>query len=167
MARRFRGSEDVKIDAKGRMSVPARFRRVFELSDPDFESGRRAQMVIVYGGPQQDHLKLYTIEAIEEIDAQIHRMPRGSVQRLVLERLMNGQSIEAEIDDDGRLVMPQKLRDKLGLTDRAHMVASGDYLKLWAAEDQQDADAELDAFIDSLEPGTDLLSLLPGLPEEG
>ena len=47
MARRFRGSEEVKVDAKGRVSIPARFRRVFEASDPDFEPGKRAQMVVI------------------------------------------------------------------------------------------------------------------------
>ncbi|MFI0395495.1 division/cell wall cluster transcriptional repressor MraZ [Paracoccus jiaweipingae] len=162
MARRFRGSEDVKIDAKGRMSVPARFRRVFESCDPDFESGRRAQMVIVYGGENQRHLELFTIDAIDEIDQQIDRMQRGSPARRALERLMHGQSLEAEIDEDGRLVLPQKLRDKIGLDKAAFMMASGDYLKLWRPEDYQDSDADLDAFVDDLGPDFDLRSLLPG-----
>ena len=49
LARRFRGSEEVKVDAKGRVSIPAKFRRVFESCDPDWETGRRPQLVIVYG----------------------------------------------------------------------------------------------------------------------
>ena len=105
LARRFRGSEEVKVDAKGRVSIPAKFRRVFEASDPDYAQGKRAQLVVVYGFADWTHLRLYTIEAIDEIDQGISRMPRGSSERSYLETLMNGLSEEAEIDADGRLVI--------------------------------------------------------------
>ena len=98
VARRFRGSEEVKVDAKGRVSIPAKFRRVFESADPDFPSRNRAQLVVVYGFADWTHLRLYTMEAIEEIDEGISRMPRGSAERSYLETLMNGLSDEAEID---------------------------------------------------------------------
>ena len=165
MARRFRGSEEVKIDAKGRISIPARFRRVFEASDPDFESRQRAQMVIVYGFEDWTHLRLYTMEAIEEIDEGISRMARGSAERRYLETLMNGLSDEAEIDSDGRLVLPQRLRDKIGLEDRAFFMAQGDYLKVTTPETYEADLRQIEAAMPALEPGADPLSLLPPAPE--
>ncbi|MDN3710834.1 cell division/cell wall cluster transcriptional repressor MraZ [Paracoccus cavernae] len=132
MARRFRGSEEVKVDAKGRVSIPAKFRRVFESCDPDWaESSDRAHMVIVYGTRDWNHMRLYTIEAMDEIDDGISRMARGSADRNYLEMVMHGLSDEAEIDNDGRLVLPQRLREKVGLVDRAVFMAAGDHLKLW------------------------------------
>ncbi|MFD1882324.1 division/cell wall cluster transcriptional repressor MraZ [Paracoccus pacificus] len=164
MARRFRGSEEVKVDAKGRVSIPARFRRVFEACDPDWTSDRRAQLVIVYGTRDWQHLRLFTIEAIEEIDAQIDRMQRGSPERTLLESIMHGHSEEAEIDGDGRLVLPQKLREKIGLEDRAFFIASGDYIKVWTPAAYEDEERRLEDLIPDFEPGADPLSLLPPPP---
>lgn len=165
LARRFRGSEEVRIDAKGRISIPARFRRVFEAADPDFESRQRAQMVIVYGFADWTHLRLYTMEAIEEIDEGISRMARGSAERSYLETLMNGLSDEAEIDQDGRLVLPQRLREKIGLEDRAFFMAQGDYLKVTTPETHEADLRKIEAGMPALEPGADPLSLLPPAPE--
>ncbi|HRO14445.1 MAG TPA: division/cell wall cluster transcriptional repressor MraZ [Paracoccus sp. (in: a-proteobacteria)] len=162
MARRFRGSEEVRVDAKGRISIPAKFRRVFESCDPDWETGRRPQLVIVYGRDDWRHLELYTIEAIEEIDAQIDLMQRGSPERRLLESIMHGAAEEAEIDPDGRLLLPQKLREKIGLDDRAFFIASGDYLKLWRPEAYAEAEGDaVEALVASFEPGFDPRSLLP------
>ncbi|MCU9849614.1 division/cell wall cluster transcriptional repressor MraZ [Defluviimonas sp. WL0024] len=138
MARRFRGSDTYKVDAKGRVSIPAPFRRVIEASDPDWKEGLRPNIVIVYGDAGQDWLEVYTMKAIEEIDEQIEDMQRGSPQRLWLEELMHGQSIEAQIDDDGRLTLPQKLREKIGLTSEAFFISAGDYFKIWKPETYQD-----------------------------
>jgi MraZ protein len=164
LARRFRGSEEVKVDAKGRISIPARFRRVFEAADPDFESRQRAQMVIVYGFADWTHIRLYTMQAIEEIDEAISRMARGSNERTYLETLMNGLSDEAEIDADGRLVLPQRLREKIGLDDRAFFMAQGDYLKVTTPETHEADLRKIEAAMPTLEPGADPLSLLPPAP---
>ncbi|MBV0890703.1 division/cell wall cluster transcriptional repressor MraZ [Paracoccus sp. Z118] len=161
MARRFRGSEEVKVDAKGRLSIPAKFRRVFESCDPDWETGKRPQMVIVYGFDDWTHLRLFTIEAIDEIDESISRMPRGSAERTYLETLMNGLSEEAEIDGDGRLVLPHRLREKIGLDDRAFFMASGDYLKVSTPETHEAELQSIAAMVPELAPGADPLSLLP------
>ena len=107
MARRFRGSEEVKVDAKGRVSIPAKFRRVFESCDPDWDTGKRAQLVIVYGTRDWNYLQLFTMTAMEEIEDGISRMPRGSAARNLLENIYQGHADEAEIDGDGRLVLPR------------------------------------------------------------
>ncbi|MRX51386.1 division/cell wall cluster transcriptional repressor MraZ [Paracoccus sp. S-4012] len=161
MARKFRGREEVRIDGKGRMSIPAKFRRVFETGDPDWNPGERPKLVIVYGLSDWRHLEFYTMKAIDQIDAQIDNMQRGSIERRALEKLMHGSSEEAEIDQEGRLVLPQKLREKIGLEDRAVFVASGDYLKVWSAEGHAEAEQDVEAFFASLEPGFDPRALLP------
>lgn len=161
VARRFRGQEEVRIDGKGRMSIPAKFRRVFEGCDPDWHTGERPKLVIVYGRPEWQHLELYTMEAIDEIDRSIDRMQRGSPERRLLESIMHGASEEAEIDQDGRLILPQKLREKLGLTDRAFFIASGDYLKVWKPETYAEDGQDIEDFVASLEPGFDPRALLP------
>lgn len=131
MARRFRGSDTFKVDAKGRVSIPAPFRRVIEACDPDWREGLRPNIVVVYGPDSQDWLDVYSMEAVHEMDAQIAQMQRGSTERLMNEELLYGQSIEAQIDDDGRLTIPQRLRDKIGLTAEAFFISAGDYFRIW------------------------------------
>lgn len=156
----FRGSEEVKIDAKGRVSVPAKFRRVFEAFDPDWEPGKRPQLVIVRGTRDWNYLQLFTIKAIEEIEDGIARMKRGSGARNLLESIYQGHVDDAEIDGDGRLVLPQKLREKIGLTDSAFFIAAGDSLKVWSIEAYAEEERAMEARVPELEPGADPLSLL-------
>ncbi|MFB2530828.1 division/cell wall cluster transcriptional repressor MraZ [Paracoccus sp. p4-l81] len=164
MARRFRGSETYKVDGKGRVSIPARFRRVIEQGDPEWETGKRPQILIVFGDDHQKCLELYTIEAAEEIDARISRLPRGSALRRRAERKMNAYAYEAEIDEEGRLVLPAKHRDKIGLTDQAYFVAGSDTLEIWNPDTFAVVEAELDARdAEELPLGVDILSLLPDL----
>ncbi|SMO36896.1 division/cell wall cluster transcriptional repressor MraZ [Paracoccus laeviglucosivorans] len=160
MARRFRGSEEVKVDAKGRVSIPAKFRRVFESCDPDWSTGKRPQMVIVFGTRDWKHLQLFTIEAMNEIDDSIAAMPRGSAERNLLENIYHGHAEETEIDGDGRLVLPQKLREKIGLADGAFFISAGDSLKVWTPESYAEEEQRLESLVPDFEPGADPLSLL-------
>ncbi|MDG1769388.1 MAG: MraZ N-terminal domain containing protein, partial [Yoonia sp.] len=49
----FTGEHIQKVDGKGRMSIPADFRRVLESQDPDWTDGLNPRMYLLYG----DHLK--------------------------------------------------------------------------------------------------------------
>jgi MraZ protein len=137
VARRFRGSDTFKVDAKGRVSIPAPFRRVIEASDPEWRDGLRPNIVVVYGDDRQDWLEVYSMRAIHEIDELIESMAWGSQDRLMLEERMYGQSFEAQIDEDGRLVLPQKYREKIGLTSEAFFISAGDYFNIWKPETYQ------------------------------
>ncbi len=134
MARRFRGESTHKVDAKGRVSIPASFRRVLEGSDPDWTDGLNPNLVIVYGGKQRDFLEGYSMDAMEEVDDKIAALPRGSTNRRKLERMFSGQAVPMQVDDTGRLVLSPKLRDKVGITTEAFFIASGDTFQIWKPE---------------------------------
>lgn len=162
MARRFRGESLNKVDGKGRVSIPALFRRVLEAGDPEWTEGLRPNLVIVYGDHRRKFLECYTIEAIDEIDAQISHMQRGSLERRMLERLMHGQSFPTQVDEDGRLVLPQKLREKIGLEGEAFFIAAGDTFQIWKPETYESEEAsKTDAWLDEQPEDFDPLTLLP------
>lgn len=164
MARKFRGTETVKVDGKGRITVPARMRRQFDAGDPDFADATtgRTQIVAVYGPDWWNWIELYTIDAIEEIDEEINRLKRGSTQRRWLEKLMNAQSVDLEIDREGRLVLPLKIREKLGFDNgiEAVFAASGDYVKAYLPDSPPADIEELERFEASRGPGFDPRSFL-------
>lgn len=161
MVRRFRGEGLHKVDAKGRVSIPSSFRRVLEACDPNWTEGLNPELVIVYGDHRRKFLECYTMEAIAEVDAKIDALPRGSVERQMLEILFNGQSHPTSVDDTGRLVLPAKLRQKIGLEGEAYFVASGDTFKIWKPETyESEHKAKLESWLDQLGEDVDPLTFL-------
>lgn len=157
MVRRFRGEFSQKVDDKGRVSIPAQFRRVLESGDPAWTDGKRPEFVIVYGDHRRKYLECYTIEAINEVDGQIAGLPRGSVERRMLERLFSGQSQQTNVDETGRLVLPARLRGKIGLNDEAFFIATGDTFQIWnpgtyEADELSRTEAWLEGFPDDFDP---------------
>ena len=136
MRRRFRGSGPQKVDGKGRVSIPHGFRAVLQKGDPDWEEGAAANLVIVYGDDTRKFLECYTLEAIDEVDAAIARIPRGSPDRIYMERFFSGFATDASVDSGGRLVLPKKCREKIGveLNSDAFFMASGDTFQIWKPE---------------------------------
>lgn len=163
MGRRFRGESTQKVDGKGRVSIPANFRRVLEAGDPDWVEGKPANLVIVYADETRKFLECYTVEAIDEVDAQIARIPRGSPHRKYMERIFNGQSIETTVDGTGRMVLPKKARDKIGLAGEgnAFFIASGDTFQIWQPSEFSDSEeVDKDEIYGDLPAGSDPLMIL-------
>ncbi len=167
MSRRFRGESHHKVDAKGRVSIPASFRRVIEASDPNWQSGAAPELVIVYGDHRRNYLECYTIQAIEEVDTKIDALPRGSMERKMLQRLFHGQSFPTAVDETGRLVLPAKLRQKIGLDKEAFFIAAGDTFQIWAPETYEAEEAaKTEAWLDELPDDFDPLIFLDGGKED-
>ncbi|MFT6674554.1 MAG: MraZ protein [Sulfitobacter sp.] len=167
MSRRFRGESQHKVDAKGRVSIPASFRRVLEAGDPSWKSGENPELVIVYGDHRRSYLECYTIEAINEVDDKIDALPRGSMERKMLQRLFHGQSFPTNVDETGRLVLPAKLRSKIELDNEAFFIAAGDTFQVWKPETYDTIErAKEEAWLDDLPDDFDPLVYLDTKPEE-
>lgn len=163
MARRFRGEHSTKVDAKGRLSIPANFRKVIEAGDPDWVEGRPANLVIVYGNERRRFLECYTMEAIAEVDAAIARMPRGAPERRTMEDFIYAKSEDVTVDGSGRMVLPKKLRDKIGLgaDSPVYFKASGDTFQIWNEATYQHVQmTDIDAVYAALPEDADPLVLL-------
>ena len=101
------------------------------------------------------------MEAIEEVDAKIDTLPRGSMQRKMLQRLFHGQSFPTSVDETGRLVLPAKLRAKIGLDKEAFFIAAGDTFQIWKPETYDSEElAETEAWLDDLPEDVDPLVFL-------
>ncbi len=160
MVRRFRGEGVQKIDAKGRVSIPANYRAVLRDGDPAWSEGKLPEFLIVYGDHRRDFLECFTIDAANEVDEKIARMPRGSRQRRALEKLFNGQSLPATVDDTGRIVLPAKLRQKIGIETEAYFIAMGDTFQIWRRETFDATDGPVEELLDAMPAGADIWTLL-------
>lgn len=125
------------------------------------------RVVIVYGRNTRGHLECFTIDTHNRILDQIERLPRASKKRLAMQRLYATHAREISIDDTGRLVLPQHMREKLDLSGWAFFAGIGEAFEIWKPEayeemleselggDDDDFDASLDAsaYLDAGEGG--------------
>jgi len=149
------------VDAKGRVSIPALYRRVIEASDPNWTDGLNPELIIVYGDHRRHFLECYTVEAMQEVDAKIAALPRGSRARKHLQRLFHGQSFPTSVDETGRLVLPAKLRRKIELQGEAFFIAAGDTFQIWKPETYEAEElAKTEAWLDDFPEDFDPLILL-------
>ena len=163
MAQRFRGESLNKVDSKGRVSIPAGFRRVIEVGDPNWTEGLRPDLVLVWGNPRTRYVECFTMEAIEEVDRQIAELQRGSMERRMLERIVNAGSQKVEVDPDGRLVLPPRARDKLDLAgENALFLGAGDTFQIWDPATYETEKAAMETWLDTLGPEIDPFTFLPG-----
>ncbi len=150
MIKRFRGESLHKVDAKGRVSVPAAFRRVLEDGDPDFSGSSYPNFVVVYGGVRGNCLEGYTITSITKVDNLISKLPRFSRDREMLERFINTQSTYMQLDETGRIVLSPRLKEIIGIQDEAIFAGMGEKFQIWEPKKYQKEVAELDVSFKSL-----------------
>ncbi len=121
----FRGSAPAKIDVKGRLKVPTEFRRILEES-----YGREVFITSIVG----QSAKVYPLQVWEEKERKLASVPSSNraLQRF-LERVNHfGQQLK--LDAQGRVVVPQILRERAEVL--GEVVVSGriDHLEVWNRE---------------------------------
>ena len=120
----FRGSAPAKIDEKGRLKIPTDFRRGLDEHGPDL-------FVTSIAG---DSALLYPLSVWEEIEERLRKMPSTDrVRARFLERA-NYFGQEVRIDIQGRIVIPQILRESAGMHGEVVVNADLDHLVVWNAE---------------------------------
>ena len=116
MAEAFRGEFYQKVDAKARVSIPAAFRRILEADDPSTTESSRPRIYLVYGGKARSFVEGYSKRGADQLAADIEAMEMGSPERVRAERDLISRSVMLEIEPDGRIVLPPKVREKMGFS---------------------------------------------------
>ncbi len=112
-----------KIDAKGRVSVPAQFRA--SLVNEDFSG------VIVYESFINDCIEGCDLERIKKLSESIDNLDPFSEERDAFAAAVLGGSTQLTIDADGRVILPENLLKKLKIKDSAVFVGKGSTFEIW------------------------------------
>ena len=121
----FRGSAPAKIDVKGRLKVPTEFRRILEEN-----YGPEVFITSVVGRSAT----LYPLAAWEEIERKLAEVPSSDrAKQRFLERV-NYFGQQLRLDAQGRVVIPQILRERAEIV--GEVVVSGriEHLEVWNRE---------------------------------
>ena len=163
MKRRFRGESVNKVDAKGRVSVPAAFRRVLEEGDPDSTASAAATLVLIWGNSGGRCIEGFTVEAAAEIDDMIASLPRGP-KRDLMARIFQTRSSYLQVDDTGRIILTADLRGKAGIDEEAMFVGMGDKFQIWTPAAFAEDEARLSEEVAAI--GEDPMDMLYRLLDE-
>jgi MraZ protein len=119
----FRGESSLNIDAKGRIAVPARYReRLSELC-----AGR----VVITISLLCRSLTVYPFPDWQQIESALKNLPALDQAAQAIRHLLIGHANECEMDGQGRLLIPQSLREFASLDKQVKLVGQGTKFELW------------------------------------
>ncbi|MBK5964710.1 cell division/cell wall cluster transcriptional repressor MraZ [Thiocystis minor] len=118
----FRGVAIVNLDAKGRLAIPSRYRDRLQAS---------CESHLVMTVDRDRCLLLYPEPEWEVIERQFAALPALESAARSLYRLYVGNAQEVDIDAQGRILVPQYLRDFAALDKRVAFVGQGIKFELW------------------------------------
>lgn len=123
---RFVSTYTMRLDAKGRVSIPASFRSV--LARDGFEG--------LYCHPALDRPALDAggNALLTEIETLIERYPPYSEEREQFAAALYGRSETLKPDSEGRIILSENLKVHVGVTDTASFVGLGHKFQIWEPE---------------------------------
>ncbi len=114
----FKGEYSHTIDAKGRLIMPSKYR---ELLGDSF--------VVTRGFDRC--LFVYDLEDWEKFESSLRNLPISNPNTRKLQRFFIGGAVDAEIDKQGRVLIPGVLRDHAKLEKNITLVGVGNHIEIW------------------------------------
>jgi MraZ protein len=118
----FKGTYHHRIDAKGRLPVPAAFRR--SLGD-----GGLVVVTLL-----DECLAVYSPAEWAKLEAQLSALPAFSRPVKALTRLLASRAADCEIDVQGRILLPPALRQAASLVRDAVVIGVLSRFEVWSPE---------------------------------
>jgi len=119
----FRGSFEHSIDAKGRVSVPSKFRDIIA----DRFEGR-----LVMAMDYDQCLTVYPLEEWERLEEKIKALPSMKKEVRDFMRFLLASATECELDKQGRILIPQAHREHAGITKNVVLVGIINKIEIWS-----------------------------------
>jgi MraZ protein len=117
----FRGNHPTRVDEKGRLKVPAEFKRVI-----DEKYGQQFYITSVDGKVAQ----VYPFEEWERIEQKLAGLSTFNPTKKKFLARVNYYGQQVEMDGQGRLLMPQLLRDAAKIKGEVAVLGNLTYLEV-------------------------------------
>jgi MraZ protein len=118
----FKGHETTRADDKGRLKVPAVFRSPLEA-----KYGRELFVTSVTG----DFVSIYPMPVWAEIEQKLAKMPTTHPARARFLERVNYFGQVGELDAQGRVLIPARLRDTASISGDIDVLGQVTYLDAW------------------------------------
>lgn len=137
----LRGNAPARIDEKGRLKVPNAFRSLIEVA-----YGREVFLTSLTG----EHVRIYPMPVWLDIEQKLGAMPSSHPSRLRFLDRVNYYGQVGELDAQGRILIPARLRESATMTGEVDVLGQFNCLDVWnhdrfLARLERDAYTEEDA----------------------
>jgi MraZ protein len=127
----FQGNHDHSLDAKNRLTVPAKSR-------PELAGGVALvkgfeRCLQVWPAPDYDRVAKEALAGLNPLSPQARD----------LKRHLYGNAVTMELDSAGRINLPPGFLEHAGITKDVVVVGAGEYLELWDRESWQTYETDL------------------------
>lgn len=121
----FIGKISASIDGKGRVAIPAKYRK--RLNDVDDGAGT----VVVTLSESDRCLWLYPVSEWSEIRVRIRTLPTTNARNRMLRQKLLGGATDLDIDSNGRILLPAEHREHIGVDKQILFVGNDQKIELW------------------------------------
>src|SRR4051812_809672 len=118
----FRGNAPARIDDKGRLKLPNAFRSSLEA-----KYGRELFVTSLSG----EYVRIYPMPVWLEIEEKLGHMPSTHPSRLRFLDRINYFGSAGELDTQGRVLIPVRLRDSATMAGEVDVLGQISYLDVW------------------------------------
>lgn len=134
----FYGCSEHRIQAKGQVALPMRYRAI--LSPEAIAKG----FVLVEG--EAPCIYMYTHDEFGRVKDRVRKIAEENGDPEFFRCFMEG-AVAVDLDTQGRFVLPQELREKVGIRgDRVLFLGMDDRIELWDVEHRQEVMRSRSAF---------------------
>lgn len=116
------GYNPINLDTKGRLAIPTKYRQ--ELQD-------LCECKLILTLNQDRCLSLYPTPQWEVIQEKLRKAPALNKNVKKLQRLIFGHATYCEMDGQGRVTLPEKLREFAGLNKRVSLIGQLTMFEIW------------------------------------
>ena len=128
----FLGEYAHTIDEKGRLTLPAKYRA-------DLAPG-----VVVTRGLDRC-LFIFPMDEWKKLSEKVSALPLTDVQAREFRRLLFSGANDVELDKQGRVLLPQYLREYAGLNGNVVVAGLNTHMEIWASETWNAIRANIDS----------------------
>ncbi|MCU0491833.1 MAG: division/cell wall cluster transcriptional repressor MraZ [Chloroflexaceae bacterium] len=118
----FIGEYEHSIDEKGRVAIPARFRE--HLTEGFY---------ITVGF--ETCLQAFPMPVFTEVSAKVRQVSMATEQGRLMRRMFFSKAADADVDRQGRVLIPHNLREEAGIGERVVFAGMETYFEIWSAEE--------------------------------
>ncbi|HVZ08316.1 division/cell wall cluster transcriptional repressor MraZ [Rhodopila sp.] len=129
----FLGTYQNKLDAKGRVSIPASFRTVLKRMSHAGESALVATLVL-RPSHQYPCIEGWTEKGFEALSAPLDQYNQFSQEHEDLVMALFGDATSIETDREGRIVLPADMVAYANLTDTVTFIGTNKTFQIWEPE---------------------------------
>lgn len=115
----FRGSFEHTLDDRGRVAIPAKYRT-------DFPNN-----TAVLTPSPEGCLRVFPEAAFQAMSAEVAEAPATTAEGRRKRRMFDAQAFDAELDRQGRILIPARLREQAGLTGPVVVAGNRECLEIW------------------------------------